>query len=358
MKHRSLSRAAALLLALVLAGGLTACGGEPQGSSLQLGTTKTDPNSAAHTFSEEAQQALDDLRARQNGELFAAAYLGYREEGDTSDLTAWLHNEVPALAASMPFLPEIPEENIIGDHGDLYCIVPLDAAADLTVDRVAWTTSGNGSAPEFTEELYRSESAEPILVYANYGDWRDETDVVVRASDGGTAVEWFPLIDFETGGVNVPVDGNGADLVLDFSHLYEEDWMDIPAFSDADYDVESEPSEEYDPDAEWLPPTDMGLANTTWYSDNGWVLEFGSGNMILYQPVAGEGNATLSPYYQGSWWMEGDSLCLGVYDGNCPFPLLISPSGEQMVIMQADDGSVLPFFAPGQTTCGMTLSYG
>ncbi len=31
---------------------------------------------------------------------------------------------------------------------------------------------------------------------------------------------------------------------------------------------------------------------------------------------------------------------------------------EQLIVMQADDGSVLPFFGKGQTTVGLTLSMG
>ena len=139
-----------------------------------------------------------------------------------------------------------------------------------------------------------------------------------------------------------------GDMIFDFAHLYDVGDY-IPRLDDG-----------YAPDAEWLPPTELGLANTCWYSDNGWLLEFGADGsaddgMVLYQPAE---DGTLAPYYEGSWWMEDDSLCLGVYEGHCPFPLLISPSGEQLIVMQADDGSVLPFFEEGQTTVGLTLSVG
>ena len=359
MKHTTLRRAAALMLAMLLALSFAACGskdgdeqgsGQP-GSSGKLDTVKTDadavPSGDADTaddwqgYSDEAQAAIDDLFAHRAREQYlAVAFLGCREEGDTTDLAAWLHNEAPALAAFWPFLTEIPAEDIIGDHGYLYCVVPLEERIPFTVKNVEWNYEGNGSVPTYSDPLYNCEAGRPFLMYVNYGGisglWDDDPDTVIEYEEGYTKV-WHPYKEPDGG---TTYDG---DMILDFTHLYEVG--------------------DYAPDAEWLPPTELGLANTTWYSDNGWLMEFsydesvsdGSGYMVLYQPAE---DGTLTPYYEGSWWMEGDSLCLGVYEGNCPFPLLISPSGEQLIVMQADDGSVLPFFEEGQTTVGLTLSWG
>lgn len=238
-------------------------------------------------------------------------------------------------------------------HGELYCIVPLAESACVTVKSVEWNYEGNGSVPTFSDPLYCGEVGKPFLMYVNYGGvaglWDDDPDTIIEYErDDGFAATWFP--EHEEGCIFRQYQ-DGHDSVMDFSLLYDiGDYIPYLDIGPA-------------PDSEWLPPTDLGLGNTAWYSDNGWVLEFsydesagvGSGCMVLYQPVEDEDGTTLTPYYDGTWWMEDGSLCLGVYEGNCPFPLLISPSGEKLVIMQADDGSVLPFFEKGQTTVGLTL---
>lgn len=274
----------------------------------------------------------------------------YREEGDITDISAWLHNENPTLAAFWPFLTEIPKEDIIGDHGYLCCIVPLEESIQFTVKNVEWNYEGNGTVPIYSDPLYDCEVGRPFLMYVNYGGvpglWDDDPDTIIEYEEEYTRI-WYP--DKEPDGEIT----YGRDMIFDFAHLY--DAGEYVPYLDA-----------LDADSEWLLPTDLGLADTTWFSDNGWMLEFhydenaesGSGDMVLYRPVEGEDGTFLSPYYDGSWWMEDDSLCLGVYEGNCPFPLLISPSGEQLVVMQADDGSVLPFFERGQTIVGLTLSCG
>ncbi len=380
MKYTMLRRTAALVLALVLALSLAACGGgqnstKPDGGTAQGSSGKLDlpkkenpaktdtpapetpeapvttpEEPAEFAFSESAQAALDDLVAHGQQEYFAAAVLGDREEGDIMKFSAWLSSTNPRMTSIWPFLTEIPEEDILGDHGQLYCVVPLVESARITVKHVEWNYEGNGSVPIYSDPLYYGEVGKPFLMYVNYsgvaGLWDDDPDMIVEyEQDDGFVASWFPK--HEEGCIYRPY-ANDHDSVMDFSLLY-----DVGDYIPYLYDGP-------DADSEWLPPTDLGLAGTTWYSDNGWVLVFGTDGsaedgMVLYQP---EADGTLTICYQGTWWMEDDSLCLGVYEGHCPFPLLISPSGEQLVVMQADDGSVLPFFEKGQTTVGMTLSYG
>lgn len=356
MKHKNMRRTAALLLAGAVSLALAACG-DPGAYSDPVRSVETESAAASNVpdasssedgkaefvYSESAQLALHDLRSYQYQEYFAAAYLGFREENDPQELAAWIQDQDPALAAVMPFLTEIPEEHVIGSHGDLYCIVPFDTLTSLAVDRVEWEVLGNGTQPHVTGELYRCEQAQPILVYVSRaGLFPDEMDTLIHAVDrDGGEVFWYPEYDPESGWLRVPTDENENPLIFDFSFF---DQMG---------------------DMWWAPPTALGLAGT-WVSENGWMLEFdydenaanGSGDMVLYQPAEGEDGTILTPYYDGTWWMDDDRLCLGVYNGVCPFPLLISPSGEQLVVMQADDGSVLPFFERGQTSAGLTRSYG
>lgn len=270
MKYTILCRAAALLLSLTLALSLAACGGSGQPDSGK--TPNTDAVSGGDTgtaddwqgYSDEAQAAIDELFARREQEFFAAAILGYREEGDTTDLAAWLHNEAPTLAAFWPFLPEIPQEDIVGDHGYLYCIVPLDNSISFTVKSVEWEYLGNGTMPHYSEPLYCGEVGRPFLLYSTCESWVDDADVVVETVEAdGFVGTWSPGLEPD-GGLTNPLTGDGGYVVLDFARLYDVGDC-IPRLDDG-----------YAPDAEWLPPTELGLANTSWYSDNGWLLAFGA----------------------------------------------------------------------------------
>lgn len=367
MKNTTLRRALALLLALMLVLSLAACGSDDaddgkqqdsQTGSIKQDAGKTDTDAPDNkdtekSYSEKAQAAIDGLYTNQWKELFAASYLGHRDENETTDLVGWLHDNNPAAISFWPFLAEISEEDIIGEYGDLYCIVPMVESAEVTVKSVEWETLGNGMMPHYSDPLYSGEVDRPFLVYISYNDnWSSEPNMVIGyVKDDGSDAEWFP--EQQEGYIFCPLDKNGNKLILDFANLYEVGDY-VPHLEDTP-----------DADSEWLPPTDMGLAYTTWYSENGWMLVFDydenadnfSGVMTLYKPVEEDEGMGLVFYFESSWWISYDCLCLGYYNGNCPFPLLISPSGEQLVIMQSEDGSVLPFFEPGQTICGLTLSY-
>lgn len=361
MKHTILRRALALLLTLMLALSLTACGDdskEPHGSAGKL-DPKTDKDTSRtddEGFSELAQAALDDLCSHRQQEYLAAAFLGEREKDDTTSLSAWLNNNCPDMVSIWPFLQEIGEKDIVGDYGDLYCIVPLVESAQVAVKSVEWEVLGNGLEPHYSDPLYSGEVGKPFLVYIGYAEIVPnemyETDTVIEYTrDDGYANQWGP--EHQWGAIYRPSD-NGHDSVMDFSLLYGVgDYLPY-----MDYDSA--------PDAEWLPPTDMGLAGTKWESNNGWAIEFTydeyadnvSGVMALYEPVEDAyGSIYRSLYFESTWWISYDCLSLGYYDGNCPFPLLISPSGEELVIMKSDDGSVLPFFEPGQSCVTLDLTY-
>lgn len=313
--------------------------------------TPDAPESATEfAYSAEAQAAIEGLYVNCWHEQFAASYLGYREESDDSTLAEWLQNNCPMLTSFWPFLAEIPQEDIIGDHGYLYCIVPMDASVAFTVKHLEWENTGDNVPPSNSETLYAPQVDRPFLLYSTCESWLDNADVVLEMveADGFEGV-WSPVLQPD-GSITNPLSRDGGYTIVDFAGLY-----DIGDYVPHLYN-------NTDADSGWLPPTETGLANTTWYSDNGWVLSFGmDGNaadgMVLYAPEEGE-DGTLTPYYEGTWWMEDDKLCLGVYDGVCPFPLLLSPSGEKLVIMQAEDGSVLPFFVEGQTICNLSLVYG
>lgn len=371
MKHSYLRCALALLLAL----SLTACGGQPtsQSSSGKLSEPKQEPSAepiatealttapeepGAFAFSELAQAALDDLCAHGQQEYMAAAFLGEREEGDSTPLSQWLHDTAPVLASIWPFLEEIPEENIFGEYGDLYCIVPLVESARIALKGVQWETLGNGLQPRYSEPLYYGEVGKPFLVYIRNNElWTYEPDMAIEyVREDGFAATWSP--EHQAGYIFRPEE-NGHSCVIDFAQLYDVGDY-IPFFQ-----------EDLEGDAQWLVPTDLGLADTTWCSNDGWVLvlaydegaEGSSGGMVLYEPLLEGYEISLTRYCHGVWWMEGDSLYLDAYNDRGEmvggaFPVRVSPSGEQLVMMQGEDGTRPPFFNSWQTTATLTLSYG
>ena len=46
------------------------------------------------------------------------------------------------------------------------------------------------------EILYREEYAQPVLIFVNYEQWRDEPDTeIVLVTNDGVEVKWLPLTD-------------------------------------------------------------------------------------------------------------------------------------------------------------------
>ena len=367
MKQLRVSRLAAALLSLTLALSLAACGGRggtlPEGDTPPpTGTLKQDKGvkndrvqqEAGTKYSQEALAALDLLYQCMEAEpqlVFAAAYLGYRDAGETAGLSDWLMDNVPGLTAGMPFLQEIPESCVLGgDSGELYCIVPRSGETSMTVNRIQWESTGNGVEPSAEEILYRSEQAEPVLVFCRYEQFRDEPNVEIQVvNDHGAALTWYPLTDPEYGAFVLPTDENDAPLILDFSR-----------FGDV-----GEP----DPEGDWwLPPTDEGLADTCWVCEY-WSMELRrgggdpeyAGTAEIYHRFEDTQEEQL--FYSGVWRMEDDCLRLELSAGvgsshSGSYPVLIDPSGEQLYIQQARDGMCPPFFDEDMTSMSLALSYG
>lgn len=351
-------RISVLLMALLCLS-LAACGGgrdddQPSGSSGSFDSSdKLDllKKNQPITFSQEAQLALDTLQTKRVQEPFAAAILAEREADDSSDLSALLNDWSPGFSGRWPFVLEIPAEHTIGDHGELYCVVPLDGSFTVTVRQVTWDTEGNGSNANFGDIVYRASAGQPFLLYVTHGDWPEEKDMCVEVTDeDGSTWIWIPSYG-EGRLYNNPVDENGTSRILDFTHL--DEFGDVP----------------FAPNADWAAPTDLGLADSVWSSDNGWTMRLsydesasqGSGGMVIYEPTEDEEGSSLSRYCHGVWWMEDSCLYLDAYNDRGDmvggaFPVLISPSGEQLLVMQAADGSVAPFFAMDQTQVVLTFS--
>lgn len=312
-------------------------------------------------YSEAAQGSLALLRDSMSCSeqiAGAVAYLGYRAQGDSTPLGEWILGNCSALADDMPFLLEIPDNCILGaGYGDLYCIVPRDENTSLAVNHVTWESLGNGVWSVPGEVLYREECAQPVLLFVNYEQWRDEPDTeIVLVTNDGVEVKWLPLTD-EYGIPIVPTGENYLPMLMDFGI-----WGYVTGL---DYPEDWEPSG----DDWWLPPTDWGLAYTNWTCEH-WYMEFGwgdsdpdySGRIDLYhQPEDGQEYAYS---YSGIWRMEGDCLYLDLSDGagtrmSGSFPVLIDPSGESLHIQQdRETGVCPPFFGEGMTCMDLIRAYG
>ena len=156
--------------------------------------TETEPptteNGVADSSLTSFRQAMVDTP-----NVFAVAYLGYPEvvgEELQSDPFAIMQENAYGLCEDLPFLMEIPQDRIVGECGELYCIVPKDENATIAVNRGCWDDSGE--VYEYAEVIYRSESGEPILLFCNSAGWEADTQVVITDSRG-TVTTWYPELD-------------------------------------------------------------------------------------------------------------------------------------------------------------------
>ena len=380
MKHLLQRRLLPVFLCMMLALGLTACGGkDAQPVETETGSTagtlsgsKGEKDNRVETpsgsgevtaevdpkLAEESLNLLYDAMAFDDQYAGAVAYLGYKEQGDAAPLSDWLWANCAGLVEAMPFLLHIPAERILGaGWGDLFCIVPRDENTSLAVNHVTWESLGNGVWPVPGEVLYREECAQPVLIFVNYEQWRDEPDTeIVLVTNDGVEMKWLPLTD-EYGIPIVPTGENYLPMLMDFGI-----WGYVTGL---DYPEDWEPSG----DDWWLPPTDWGLAYTNWTCEH-WYMEFGwgdsdpdySGRIDLYhQPEDGQEYAYS---YSGIWRMEGDCLYLDLSDDagtrmSGSFPVLIDPSGESLHIQQdRETGVCPPFFGEGMTCMDLIRAYG
>ena len=66
---------------------------------------------------------------------------------------------------------------LVGGAGHLYCIVPVDENASVSINRMEWNK--NTCAFEVSNVLYRSETGEPVLLLANLDGVAYEADTQV-----------------------------------------------------------------------------------------------------------------------------------------------------------------------------------
>ena len=210
MKRLTLHRLASALLCLTLALSLTACGGKKKPASAAgnggvketISDSRTDQTGQADPVKpsepeaevdqELVEECLDKLGfdLEYGGYPGAAAYLGYREKGDTSKLSDWMLENCLDLTAEMPVMLTIPPERVLGPgYGKLFCVIPRGENTSLAVNHLTWQSQGNGLHPVADEVLYREEYAQPVLLFVNPKEPDMEVNLV---ADDGTVVNWYP----------------------------------------------------------------------------------------------------------------------------------------------------------------------
>ena len=352
-------------------------------------SNRTSRNEAVDTqpvqygFSPEAETALGWLRDRIDFPMtmFGAAYLGYVgglfDEGFEAGFPAWLWETNEAMLLEYPFIAEIDAEHIIGGAGYLYCIVPVDENATLAINRVQW--NAQTQQEEVTEVLYRSETGEPVLLFANLDGVAYEADTQVFITDNnGNTCEWYPSLDAMSH-LAPCISEAGDYLSFDFT---EYAWYNAPA--------------EF---AAWLADgwggmTALGLAGSQ-RDGMGWITETKVGEtgryayfslrFYLEDETGGtvdlewtyEDSDDIEEMWSGFWAIQtipdGPSyvtLSLSLVGGNryetsdgpfylCEtYPLLISPSGTELLVGAGESGVCLPFMSQSTTACVLTQAAG
>ena len=356
---------------------------ETQSEAPTQPSESTEPQQAQYAGSEEGKNSLLWLRDKIDfpQTMFGMAYLGYVgglfEEGFETGFPAWLRETNEAMLLKYPFIAEIDEEHIIGGAGFLYCIVPVDENATVAINRVQWNEVTQSD--EVTEVLYRSESGEPVLLFANLDGiaYEADTQVIITDNNGNTC-EWYPSLDAMS--YLAPCTSEaGDDLSFDFTEYV---WHDAPlGFAERLADG-------------WVGMTALGLAGSQ-STGMGWGTKTMAGetdryaffSLRFYPGDETGGTVDLEWTYEdsddfeelwsGFWTIQtvpdGPSYvtlslslvggkAYGVTDGPMylceTYPLLISPSGTELLVGAGESGICLPFMSQSTTACVLTQSAG
>ena len=338
---------------------------------------------AQYAFSQDAETSLEWLRDRIDFPTtrFGAAYLGYVgglfEEGFEAGFPSWLLETNEALLLEYPFIAEIDEGHIIGGAGHLYCIVPADENATVAINRVRWNEKTH--TDEVTEVLYRSESGEPVLLFANLDGIAYEADTQVFITDNnGSTCEWYPSLDamsylapcISEAGDYLSFDFTKYayyDAPSEFADWLSDGWSGMTALGLAGSQSAG---------LNWITETMVGETSRYAYFSLRFYLEDETGGSVDLEWVY-EDSDDIEEMWSGFWTIQtipdGPSyvtLSLSLVGGNSyetsdgPFymsetyPLLISPSGTELLVGAGESGICLPFMSQSTTACVLTQAVG
>lgn len=182
-----MKRALTMLLALVLLGALAACGQTPR-------PAEEDPLTLL-------RQEIAD-----SGSQLGVAFLGVMKDTD-GDMAAWLADS--GWTQTFPFLTALTAEQTVSQPGnEVYCIVPADESACLTVRAY---DPLNETSP-VGEVLYESADGTPVCLRGNVSDIMPNMEVTVSGEGGETVYQ--PALSLMDGAVSI-IAGKGS--VYDFT---------------------------------------------------------------------------------------------------------------------------------------------
>ena len=334
-------------------------------------------------FPTKAETSLGRLRDRIEFPMtmFGAAYLGYVGglfgEGFEAGFPAWLWETNEAMLLEYPFIAEIDEKHIIGGAGHLYCIVPVDENATVAINRVQWNEKTQ--TDEVTEVLYRSESGEPVLLFANLDGVAYEADTQVFITDNnGNTCEWYPTFDAMSH--LAPCISEAGDYLsfdfteyawynapAEFSAWLADGWSGMTALGLAGSQRDG---------MGWITETMVGETSRYAYFSLRFYLEDETGGTVDLEWVY-EDSDDIEEMWSGFWAIQtipdGPSyvtLSLSLVGGNSygvtdgpaylceTYPLLISPSGTELLVGAGESGICLPFMSQSTTACVLTQAVG
>lgn len=324
-------------------------------------------NPPPNTRTEEAEQHLMWLRQRMNVPYltFGVAYLGYVgglfEQGFESGFPQWLQETNEAMLEKYPFIAQIDSNHIIGGAGHLYCIVPVDEKAMVSVSRI--------DENENSEIIYQSEIGDPVLLFANLDDIPSQADTQVIVTDSsGNSCKWNPTLDAQNRIVpNIEADGNYTPF--DFTEYAWQDtpsylapwlannWEGMKAAALADNGWQTKTTvKESDRNAYfalWFYPGDEtgGTVDLYWmYEDSDEFEEFWNGTWEIESVTEGPNYITFDLSLE---WGKGDIDPANPQRIQETYPALISPSGNLLIGM-GENGVCLPFMSQNTNTYILT----
>ena len=353
--------------------GSTSASGSPQTAAETAETHETAKSEAASSSSTGSSTASSSATKASTDVIFDTAYLGYVgglfDEGFDQDFPKWLKENNESLLDKYPYIAKIDKEHIIGSAGHLYLIAPTEKNATLAINRIQWSEAKQDYEP--TDVIYRAESGEPVLLFANLDGVAYEPDTVVFITDNsGNTCEWYPSLDATSYLVPCSAE-DGAKLSRDltiYSHglaaKYAE-WLNDG----------------------WLGPTALGLAGSEsqgiiWFiDDTAWETNRKANFMLTFYPMDGtEGKVELDWLYEGEkefeeqwsgyWSLETETdspslltLSLSRVGGESfntadapmyisgTYPIMIDRSGEKLLFTKDGEQASLPFMAQNTMVC-------
>lgn len=387
-----MKKVVSLLLALLMLLALCACGageaapsvpdqaspsfrgdslGQAQTQSVQTDATEetsleTQPTWPTQRFSDEGGTSIDVLREEiaRAGAMFGVAYLGLYSQAEMR-YEEWFDNAAYDLIGRYPFVGEIDEDHTIGTKGHLYCIVGGDFGTSVS----AKTMDG--------QVLYEASNGNPILLFCSRdGEGMISDTIVTVTTADGTEYHWEARLD----GDNYPELLIGPERQLlswDFTYAFDTGFELTGWLMDG-----------------WLGPTAIGLAGTDVMNPMCWWLNSEEGNGISYCltfcPNAGtsyDGEVTMDCFYgddtqvqahwEGWWrittvmdyasWLHLDLMLMDGADQEAfsdssviseSFMTLLSPSGENLLIVSDSTQTALPIFPQRWRFCELVLAMG